>query len=101
MDAAQKASSAVKDSARKYLDAAGINFGLEDIEKTICERPFSSLALATGTGLVIGVVLATGAGLALLGLFGRKAAVEAATSFGRPVSDQAVDADEVPPVETN
>jgi ElaB/YqjD/DUF883 family membrane-anchored ribosome-binding protein len=85
-ETAKKASRAVKDTARKNLDVAGIKVDLEATEKRIRDRPFLYLALAAGAGFVIGGSLATKAGAALLGLFGRKAAVERATNFGRQVA---------------
>jgi ElaB/YqjD/DUF883 family membrane-anchored ribosome-binding protein len=85
-ETAKKASRAVKDTARKNLDVAGIKVDLEATEKRIRDRPFLYLALAAGAGFVIGGSLATKAGAALLGLFGRKAAVETATNFGRQVA---------------
>ena len=88
--AAKKANRAVKDTARKYLDVAGIKVDLEATEKRIRDRPLFYLALAAGAGFVIGGGLATKTGVALLGLFGRKAAVETATNFGRQVLRQAV-----------
>jgi ElaB/YqjD/DUF883 family membrane-anchored ribosome-binding protein len=82
-ETAKKASRAVKDTARKNLDVAGIKVDLEATEKRIRDRPLFYLALAAGAGFVIGGGLATKTGAALLGLFGRKAAVETATNFGR------------------
>jgi hypothetical protein len=87
---AKKASRAVKDTAHKYLEAAGLKVDLDDIEKRIQDRPLFYLGLAAGAGFVIGGGLATNMGVALLGLFGRKAAIETATNFGRQVLRQAV-----------
>ena len=85
---AKKANRAIKDTARKYLDAAGLKVDLDDIEKKIQDRPLFCLILAAGAGFVIGGGLATNMGMTLLGLFGRKAAVETATNFGREVLRQ-------------
>jgi hypothetical protein len=82
---AKKASRAVKDTAQKYLDAAGLEIDLDDIEKRIRDRPRFYLLLAAGAGFVVGGGLATNLGVALLGMFGRNAAVETATNFGRQV----------------
>jgi hypothetical protein len=87
---AKKASRAVKDTAQKYLDAAGLEIDLDDIEKGIRERPRFYLLLAAGAGFVVGGGLATNLGVALLGLFGRNAAVETATNFGRQILRQPV-----------
>ena len=84
--AAKKASRAVKDTAQKYLDLAGVKVDLEATEKRIRDRPCFYLALAAGAGFAIGGGLATKTGVALLGLFGRKAAVDTATNFGRQVA---------------
>ena len=84
--AAKEASRAVKDTAQKYLDFAGVKVNLAATEKRIRERPLFYLALGAGSGFVIGGGLATKTGVALLGLFGRKAAVETATNFGRQVT---------------
>jgi ElaB/YqjD/DUF883 family membrane-anchored ribosome-binding protein len=88
--AAKKESRAVKDTAQKYLDVAGVKVDLEATEKRMRDRPLLYLALAAGSGFVIGGGLATKTGVALLGLFGRKAAVDTATNFGRQVLRQAV-----------
>lgn len=87
---AKKASKAVKDTAQKYLDAAGVEIDLDDIEKSVRDRPRFYLVLAAGAGFVVGGGLATNLGVALLALLGRKAAVETATNFGRQVLQQAV-----------
>ena len=87
---AKKASRAVKDTAQKYLDAAGLEIDLDDIEKRIRDRPRFYLLLAAGAGFVVGGGLATNLGVALLGMFGRMAAVETATNFGRQVLRQPV-----------
>jgi hypothetical protein len=88
--AAKKASRAVKGTAQKYLDAAGIKIDWKDIEKRIRDRPLFYLAIAAGTGFVMGGGMATSTGVALLGLVGRKAAVDTATNFGRQVFQQAI-----------
>jgi ElaB/YqjD/DUF883 family membrane-anchored ribosome-binding protein len=87
--AAKTADRAMKDTAQKYLSAAGIKVDLEDIERRIRNRPLFSLAIAAGAGFVMGGGMATKMGLVLLGLFGRKAAAETATNFGRQILRQA------------
>jgi len=87
--AAKTANSAMKDTAYKYLGATGIKVDLEDVENKIRDRPLFYLAIAAGSGFVIGGGLATKIGLTLLGLAGRKAAAETATNFGRQVLRQA------------
>jgi hypothetical protein len=87
---AKKVSRALKDTAHKYLDAAGLKVDLDDIEKRIQDRPLFCLLLAASAGFVVGGGLTTNMGVALLGLFGRKAAVETGTSFGRQVLRRAV-----------
>jgi ElaB/YqjD/DUF883 family membrane-anchored ribosome-binding protein len=89
-EAANKASRAVRGTAQKYLDAAGIKVDWKDIEKRIRDRPLFYLGIAAGAGFVMGGGMATSRGLALLGLVGRKAAVDTATNFGRQVLRQAV-----------
>jgi hypothetical protein len=92
--AAKTADRAMKDTAQKYLGAAGIKVDLEDIESKIRDRPLFSLAIAAGAGFAIGGGMATKMGLALLGLFGRKAAAETATNFGRQILRQTAGSDE-------
>jgi ElaB/YqjD/DUF883 family membrane-anchored ribosome-binding protein len=87
--AAKTANRAMKDTAEKYLDAAGIKIDWKNIEKRIRDRPLFYLAIAAGAGFVIGGGMATKMGLALLGLFGRKAFAETATNFGRQILRQA------------
>jgi hypothetical protein len=48
--AAKKASRAVKDTARKYLDVAALKVDLEATEKRIRDRPLFYMALAAGAG---------------------------------------------------
>jgi hypothetical protein len=52
--AAKTADRAMKDTAQKYLGAAGIKVDLEDIESKIRDRPLFSLAIAAGAGFAIG-----------------------------------------------
>jgi len=63
--AAKEASRAVKDTAQKYLDLAGVKVDLVATEKRIRDRPLFYLALAAGSGFVIGGGLATKTGVAL------------------------------------
>ena len=83
--AAKKAKGAVKDTAQQYLDSARMGFDLEDIEESIRDRPYYSLAIAASAGFLLGGGLATTPGIALLGLFGRKAARDTASNLGRQV----------------
>jgi hypothetical protein len=87
--AARTANRAMKNTAQKYLGAAGINIDLDDVESKIRERPLFYLAIAAAGGFVIGGGMATKMGLAMLGLFGRKAAAETASNFGRQILRQA------------
>jgi hypothetical protein len=87
--AARTANQAMKDTAQKYLGAAGLKVDLENLEKKIRGRPFFYLAISAGVGFVTGGGMASKMGLALLGLVGRKAAAETATNFGRQILRQA------------
>jgi ElaB/YqjD/DUF883 family membrane-anchored ribosome-binding protein len=88
--AVNKASRAMKKTAQKYLDIAGIKVDVDDVEKRVRDQPFFCLGLAAGAGFIIGGGLATSLGVALLGLFGRKAAAETATNFGQEVLQEAI-----------
>ena len=92
--AAKTADRAMKDTAQKYLGAAGIKVDLEVIESRIRGRPLFSLAIAAAAGFAIGGGMTTKIGLALLGLLGRKAATETATNFGRQILSQATESAE-------
>ena len=83
--AAQKARRAVKDTAQQYLDTAGMNLDLEDVEERIRDSPYYSVAIAAGVGFLLGGGLATTPGAVLLGLFGRRAARDTASNLGRQV----------------
>lgn len=74
---------AVRDTAQKYLDAAGVKLNLADIEARVRERALLSVGIAAGVGFVLGGGLATRPGVILLGLFGRIAVRQAATNVGR------------------
>lgn len=80
-----KANRAVKDTARKYLDAAGFKIDLDDIESRIRKRPLFCPMLAVSAGFITGGGLATDSGEVLLGRFGRKVAVDTATNFARQI----------------
>jgi 1,4-dihydroxy-2-naphthoyl-CoA synthase len=79
--AVRKADGAIRDTAQKYLDRSGIKLDLQQIEKTIREKPLRSAAIAAGAGFVVGGGMVTRLGLATLALFGRQAARETATNF--------------------
>jgi hypothetical protein len=87
--AVKTANRAMKDTAQKYLGAAGIKVDLQDIENKIRDRSLFYLAIAAGAGFVIGGGMATKMGLALLGLVGRKAVAETTTNFGHHILRQA------------
>jgi ElaB/YqjD/DUF883 family membrane-anchored ribosome-binding protein len=81
MDAAKKADSAVRDTASTYLRKFGINLDLEQMEKSIRDKPLLSAAIAAAAGFIIGGGMATRPGVAILALFGRKAAKETASNL--------------------
>ena len=87
--AAETANKAVRDTAQKYLNAAGINVNLQDVEERIRGRALFSFGIAAAIGFVLGGGLATRPGVMMLGLFGRNAARQAATNMGRKVSQAA------------
>jgi ElaB/YqjD/DUF883 family membrane-anchored ribosome-binding protein len=80
-DAAKKADRAVRDTARTYLERLGIKLDLEQIEKSIRDKPLPSAAIAAAAGFIIGGGMAIRPAVALLALFGRKAAKETANNF--------------------
>jgi len=82
---AKTANRAVRDTAQKYLHMAGVKVDLENIEARLRERALISLAIAAGTGFVLGGGLATKPGVILLGLFGRVAARQTATNVGSQI----------------
>jgi hypothetical protein len=86
--ATRTANRAMRDTAQKYLGAAGLKVNLEEFENKIRSRPLFYLAITAGAGFVVGGGMASKMGLALLGLAGRKAATEAATNFGRQILHQ-------------
>ena len=51
---ARTANKAVRDSAQKYLNAAGINVDLGNLEQRIHSRPLLSVGLAAGAGFAFG-----------------------------------------------
>jgi len=87
--AAKTANRAVRDTAQKYLNAAGMKVDLEDIEERLRDRALFSLGIAAGAGFILGGGLATRPGVMLLGLFGRTAARQTATNVGRQVLQKA------------
>jgi hypothetical protein len=87
--AAKTANRAVRDTAQKYLNAAGMKIDLADIEERIRDRALFSVWIAVGIGFILGGGLATRPGVMLLGLFGRTAARQTATNVGRQVFQKA------------
>jgi 1,4-dihydroxy-2-naphthoyl-CoA synthase len=81
MDAVKKADNAVRDTARTYLRKFGVNLDLEQIEKSIRDKPLPSVAIAAAAGFIIGGGMATRPAVAILALFVRKAAKETATNL--------------------
>lgn len=79
---ANTANRAVRDTAQRYLAAAGVNLNLANIEARIRERALLSFGIAASVGFVLGGGLATRPGVILLGLVGRIAAGQAATNGG-------------------
>lgn len=87
--AAKTVTTALRETAQKYFDAAGMEIDLEVVEERIRDRPLLSMAVAAGTGFIIGGGLATKPGIALLALFGRTAARDTVTNAGRQVWERA------------
>jgi hypothetical protein len=86
---AKTANKAVRDTAQKYLNAAGMRVDLEDVEQRIRGRALLSLGLAAGAGFVLAGGLGTRPGMMMLALFGRTVARRAATNMGRQVFQRA------------
>ncbi|MBV8774795.1 MAG: hypothetical protein JO166_21050 [Deltaproteobacteria bacterium] len=84
-EVAKTANKAVRDTAQRYLSAAGMRIDLEDVEQRIRDRAFLSLGLAAGAGFALGGGLGTRLGAVLLAVFGRAAARQVATNVGRQV----------------
>jgi hypothetical protein len=82
---AKVANRAVRDTAQKYLNAAGINVDLRGFEERLRDRALLSLGIAAGVGFVLGGGLATKPGVMLLGLFGRATTRRTVTNVGRQV----------------
>lgn len=89
---ANAANRAMRDTAQKYLDAAGVKLNLANIEARVRERALLSVGIAAGVGFVLGGGLATRPGVILLGLFARTAARQSAAAIGRPVMQNAFSA---------
>ena len=86
---ADTANKALRDTAQKYLDAAGMKVNLKDVERRLRERALLSVGIAAGVGFILGGGLATRPGVILLGLFGRGAARQMATNTGRQLLQSA------------
>jgi ElaB/YqjD/DUF883 family membrane-anchored ribosome-binding protein len=81
MDAAKKADRAVRDTARTYLEQFGLKLDMEQLEKSIRDKPLPSAAIAAAAGFIIGGGLATRLAAPILALFAREAAKETATNL--------------------
>lgn len=79
--AAMKADEAIRDTAQKYIDKAGLKLDLKQVETKILRNPKPAIAIAAGAGFIVGGGMVTRLGLAMLALFGRQAARETATNF--------------------
>jgi hypothetical protein len=88
-EGAKTVNSAIRDTAQKYLNAAGMKVNMKDIEKRLRDRGLLSLGVAAGLGFILGGGLATRPGVMLLGLFGRAAARQTEMNVGRQVLQQA------------
>jgi hypothetical protein len=87
--AAKTVTTAIRQTAQKYFDAAGMKIDLEVVEDRIRDQPLISMAIAAGADFIIGGGLTTGPGIALLGLFGRTAARDTVANAGRQVWQRA------------
>jgi ElaB/YqjD/DUF883 family membrane-anchored ribosome-binding protein len=81
--AARKADGAIRDTAQKYIDKAGLKLDLKQVETNIRRNPMPAVAIAASAGFIVGGGMVTRLGLAMLTLFGRQAARETATNFIR------------------
>jgi len=81
--AAMKADEAIRDTAQKYIDKAGLRLDLKQVETNIRRNPMPAVAIAAGAGFIVGGGMVTRLGLAMLTLFSRQAARETATNFIR------------------
>jgi hypothetical protein len=81
MDTATRADKAVKDTASRYLRTFGFNLDLEQIEKSIRDRPLPSVAIAAAAGFIVGGGMAIRPAVAIFALLGSKVAKETATNF--------------------
>ncbi|MBV8358207.1 MAG: hypothetical protein JO189_09770 [Deltaproteobacteria bacterium] len=88
-EVANTANRAMRDTAQKYLDMAGMKVDLGDIEQRLRDRALFSLGLAMGIGFILGGGLATKPGVMLLGLFGRSAVRQTAKNVGEQVLQKA------------
>ena len=75
-----QADRALRDTAQRYIDRAGMKVDLKKVEQRIRENPFSSAAIAAVSGFIVGGGLATRPGVALLALAARGAARETMTN---------------------
>ena len=71
---------AFRATAQSYLDRAGLNLDLRQLESTIRRKPVQTVAIAAGAGFLVGGGMGTRLGAALLTFFGRKAAKETASN---------------------
>jgi ElaB/YqjD/DUF883 family membrane-anchored ribosome-binding protein len=89
IEAAKTADRALRDTAQKYLDAAGAKVELKDIEEKISIRPLFYFGIAAAAGFILGGGMAARPGVVLLGLIGRRAARQTATNAGRQLLQKA------------
>jgi 1,4-dihydroxy-2-naphthoyl-CoA synthase len=75
-----QADRALRDTAQKYIDRAGMKVDLKKVEQRIRENPVPSAAIVAVSGFIVGGGLATRPGAALLALLGRGAARETMTN---------------------
>jgi hypothetical protein len=59
VSAAKTMAAAMRETAQKYLDAAGIKIDLEAVEDKIRDQPLFSMVIAAGAGFIIGGGLTT------------------------------------------
>ena len=78
---AGKADGAIRDTAQKYMDKAGLKLDLKQVETNIRSNPIPAVAIAAGAGFIVGGGMVTRLGLAMLTLFSRQAARETAANF--------------------
>ena len=84
------ADKAFRATAQSYLDRAGINFDLRQLENAIRKKPLLAAASAAGAGFLVGGGMGTQLGATMLAFFGRKAARDTASNLISGVVQSAV-----------